>query len=41
MFLCSMGFVLLKENLKAQGTCTIFKSNSKFATFWNPGNVDL
>ena len=26
MLLCSVEFVLLKENLKAQGTCTISKT---------------
>ena len=26
ILLCSVEFVLLKENLKAQGTCTIFRT---------------
>ena len=36
MLLCSVEFVLHKENLKAQSTCTVFRT----ARFWNFGYVD-
>ena len=48
MLLCSVEFVLLKENLTAQGTCTIFKTTPNLPhlirsvlEFWECGFVKL
>ena len=46
MLLCSVEFVLLKENLEAQGTCTIFRTTPNLPhllrsvlEFWECGFV--